>query len=82
MTDGNEITAAMVRDLYEAEWHDEPVISRDAGGWHRVEPEPAATAAGREVVFTASALDVWSQGRPLAGEEFAALAAALNVPDD
>jgi hypothetical protein len=75
---GNAVSAAMVSDLYWAQWHDPAVISVDAGGWHQVEPQPAAEAGGRRVVCTQDYLDHRFGGRPLGDDDFARVAAELG----
>jgi hypothetical protein len=78
----SEITAEMLRQLYETEWHEPAVISVDAVGWHELEPASAALAGGREVVITQGWLDVRFGGRPLDAADFATLAAELTLTTD
>lgn len=75
----NEIDATMVRDLYQAAWHEPAVISAGPDGWHQVEPESAAVKAGRRVICTQDWLDRRFGGRPLGDDDFGQAARELTA---
>ncbi len=74
------VTPAHIRELADADYGRHlPVLSREASGGYRVEPEPTAKDHGRTVICDAQAVESWSGGEPMTDEDCATFAAELNA---